>query len=85
MSRSSPYTNNFYKLLQAGSQRSAREIIPLVLQLVQPQSVIDVGCGTGTWLSVFKEFGMPECLGIDGDYVDNCLRNQIWKNKHVEP
>ncbi|WP_276748003.1 methyltransferase domain-containing protein [Chlorogloeopsis fritschii] len=55
---------------QESSLRSAREIIPLLLELIQPYSVVDVGCGTGTWLSVFKEFGIEDCLGIDGDYID---------------
>jgi SAM-dependent methyltransferase len=65
-----PYTNHFFKELHDGSYRSAREIIPHILELVQPRSVIDVGCGTGTWLSVCKEFGIEEIFGVDGDYVD---------------
>ncbi|MGB3511111.1 MAG: Wzt carbohydrate-binding domain-containing protein [Microcoleaceae cyanobacterium] len=32
-------------------------------------SIVDVGCGDGTWLSVFKDYGFKKCLGIDGDYV----------------
>ncbi len=40
------------------------------MNLVQPRSVIDVGCGIGTWLSVFKECGVEDVWGIDGDYVD---------------
>lgn len=70
MSINTLYTEEFYELLRQGSRRSAREIIPLVLEFIQPKSVVDVGCGLGTWLSVFKEFGIEECLGIDGDYID---------------
>lgn len=34
-------------------------------------SVLDVGCGTGTWLKVFQEsYEGIEVLGIDGAYVD---------------
>ena len=65
-----PYTKDFYDSLQEGAWQSAREIIPLVLEMIQPKSVIDVGCGIGTWLSVFKEFGVEDCLGIDGNYID---------------
>jgi SAM-dependent methyltransferase len=64
------YTDNFFRELQDGSYRSAKEIVPLVLELVQPRSVIDIGCGAGTWLSVFKEFGIEAICGVDGDYVD---------------
>ena len=55
---------------QEGSRRSAKEIIPLVLELIQPKRVIDVGCGVGGLLSVFKECGVEDIQGIDGDWVD---------------
>jgi cyclopropane fatty-acyl-phospholipid synthase-like methyltransferase len=64
------YTKEFYKWQQNGSQLSAAATIPFVLNLIQPKSVVDVGCGVGTWLSVFKENGIQNCLGIDGSYVD---------------
>jgi len=56
-----------------GSRRSAKEVIPLVLELLQPQSVIDIGCGVGSWLAVFKEFGVQDVLGVDFDFVDRNL------------
>ena len=65
-----PYTEQFYQGQTDGSRRSAKEIVPLVLELIQPKSVIDVGCGAGTWLSVFKELGIDEVFGIDGNYVN---------------
>lgn len=65
-----PYTEGFYKDHQEGSRRSAKEIIPLVLQLLQPKSVIDVGCGVGTWLSVFKAVGVEDICGVDGDHIE---------------
>jgi SAM-dependent methyltransferase len=65
-----PYTKQYYEDIREGSRRSAREIIPIVLELVQPRHVIDVGCGLGTWLSVFKEFGIDDIWGIDGSWID---------------
>lgn len=65
-----PYTEDFYKFVEQTARQSAKEIVPLVYQLIQPKSVIDVGCGLGTWLSVFKDYGIEEILGVDGDYVD---------------
>lgn len=70
MTASHLYTDQYYEALREGSRRSAREIVPLVLELIQPKSVVDVGCGLGTWLSVFKEFGVTDYLGVDGDYVE---------------
>ncbi|MGC3946009.1 MAG: methyltransferase domain-containing protein [Chryseolinea sp.] len=49
---------------------AAGEVVSIVLSLVNPRSVIDVGCGTGTWLKVFADNGITDCVGIDGDYVD---------------
>ena len=63
------YTEDFYQNVQEWAQRSAKEIVPLVFEFIRPQSVIDVGCGTGTWLSAFDEYGVKDFLGIDGDHV----------------
>lgn len=32
----------------------------------KPQSLLDVGCGNGTWLKAALEFGIPEVYGVDG-------------------
>jgi SAM-dependent methyltransferase len=47
-----------------------REVVPLVMDIVRPKSVVDVGCGLGTWLTVFEENGIKEITGVDGEYVD---------------
>lgn len=52
---------------------AANEVVPIVMELIQPASVIDVGCGIGTWLAVFEEAGVQETLGVDGEYVDRAL------------
>ena len=52
--------------------KAAEIIIPLILEKYKISSVVDVGCGTGTWLSVFGKYGV-EHIGIDGDYVDRNL------------
>ena len=53
---------------QAGAVRSARRMLPIVFELVRPQTLVDVGCGIGVWTKVAKELG---CLvmGFDGDWV----------------
>ncbi|WET01225.1 methyltransferase domain-containing protein [Flavobacterium sp. YJ01] len=53
--------------------KAASEIIPFLIKLLEPKSVIDVGCGIGTWLKVFKDNGVENILGVDGDYVDRKL------------
>ncbi|MGE0772988.1 MAG: class I SAM-dependent methyltransferase [Cyclobacteriaceae bacterium] len=49
---------------------AAEIVVPLVMESFSPSSVLDVGCGIGTWLSVFKKYGVASVLGIDGGYVD---------------
>lgn len=44
-------------------------VVPYILQLIKPNSVLDIGCGFGHWLKVFKNNGTPEVLGVDGEYV----------------
>ena len=45
-------------------------VVPFLIEIFKPKSVIDIGCGIGTWLSVFKEKGITDILGVDGNYVD---------------
>ena len=44
-------------------------IVPLVLERLRPASVVDVGCGSGAWLEVFRECGVTDVVGVDGAYV----------------
>ncbi len=59
------YSKSFYESLESQALNSAREVVPFLLQTFKPASVVDVGCGTGEWLSVFQELGVAEILGID--------------------
>lgn len=70
MTKRHSYAEGFYRVYEEGARQSAKEIVPLILELIQPKRVIDVGCGIGAWLSVFKEFGVEDVWGVDGDWVD---------------
>lgn len=66
-----PYLEDYYRWQHEGALRSAKEVVPLILELIQPKSVVDVGCGIGCWLSVFQEYGVKDIVGIDGAYINN--------------
>jgi SAM-dependent methyltransferase len=66
----SPYNDAFYDDIGAPSLESARMIAPILVELLHPRSVVDVGCGIGSWLRAFRELGTTDLLGIDGAYVD---------------
>ncbi|MDQ4142577.1 MAG: class I SAM-dependent methyltransferase [Actinomycetota bacterium] len=63
------YSSEYYISLAEGARSSGRVVVPLVLELVAPRRVVDVGCGIGTWLSVFRELGVDDVWGIDGEHI----------------
>lgn len=67
---STPYSNEFFDELEAGMLRSAQVVVPIVLRLIKVAHVLDVGCGRGAWLQTFREMGVRDVRGIDGEYVD---------------
>ncbi len=46
--------------------QSAEEILPQLFRWVKPNSILDVGCGTASWLKVAHDLGVSDCQGIDG-------------------
>lgn len=68
------YGHDFYKDRHRKTIYSARTVLSIVLDALPPvHSAIDFGCGVGTWLSVLKEKGVKEILGLDGPWVDQNL------------
>ena len=65
-----PYPEGFYKDRDSATRESVNEIIRLLLELFRPASVIDLGCGVGTWLAVFQELGIRDVCGVDGEWLD---------------
>ena len=65
------YNEEFYRYINRGSLASAEVVVPAVLDLlpVDIADVLDVGCGAGAWLSVWKSRGVS-IRGLDGAYVD---------------
>jgi SAM-dependent methyltransferase len=63
------YDENFFGYLELSSLRSARAAVPIVLKLLPVNSILDVGCGAGAWLSEYRKAGVADVVGLDGDYV----------------
>lgn len=50
---------------------AAEVVVPIILEQFTVKSVLDVGCGLGTWLKVFQDaFNINDILGLDGAYLD---------------
>lgn len=65
------YDSGFYDKQKDGSYQSAKIILGILFKAIKVRSIVDVGCGVGTWLRAAKELGCKECLGIEGDWVAN--------------
>lgn len=70
LSGNTKYTTSFYHQHLSGSVNSARLMLQTLFQHFKPASVLDVGCGHGTWLQAVSESGITDFLGLDGHYVD---------------
>jgi SAM-dependent methyltransferase len=66
-----PYDDNFFSAIEEVVLDSARVVVPILLELISPTSVLDVGCGRGAWLRAFEERGVKVLRGLDGTYVDS--------------
>lgn len=64
------YDGRFFREIDPGSSRSAASVVPELIQLVSPASVVDVGCGRGAWLAEFQRHGVTDVFGVDGRWVD---------------
>jgi SAM-dependent methyltransferase len=64
------YSSAFFDYIEQGAIISARSVIPVLQRMMEISNVVDVGCGRGAWLTVWKENSVSTVLGIDGDYLD---------------
>lgn len=55
------------------NEKAALEILPYVFNLLTINSIIDIGCGTGSWLSAAKKLNINEVKGVDGIEVKQPL------------
>lgn len=46
-------------------------IFPIIDEVYKPQSILDVGCGLGTWLKIVSDSGIKDFFGIDGIEVQD--------------
>jgi SAM-dependent methyltransferase len=63
------YDDAFYAELEPGVRTSAEIVVPIIVDRLHPTSVLDVGCGRGTWLRVFGDAGVRDLFGVDGPHI----------------
>lgn len=55
-------------------------LVPEILKVTGAKSVVDIGCGTGTFLHCCKQAGVTDVLGVDGSWVNRAMLSQ-----HLKP
>jgi hypothetical protein len=65
------YDERFFTYSSRLSPESAKTVVPVLRELFpQVKSVVDFGCARGVWLDSWKQTGVEDIQGVDGDYVD---------------
>ena len=69
-SKLSQYNQGFYRNQSDSSFRSAEIVLRFLFETIyRPTSILDIGCGTGTWLAAANQLGVEHVFGIDGSNV----------------
>jgi 2-polyprenyl-3-methyl-5-hydroxy-6-metoxy-1,4-benzoquinol methylase len=63
------YHQKFYEINAGISSNSAVATLGALLEVYRAKSLLDVGCGIGTWGKAGKGLGFAKYRGVDGDYV----------------
>lgn len=48
-------------------------LVPIIVNLFKPESLIDVGCGIGNWLKEFEKNDVVDLFGLDGTHLNKSL------------
>ena len=68
--RRDAYDKVFHDYAAKSSAPAAARIVAIVRAVLPVGSVLDVGCGYGTWLRAWSDAGVTDVVGIDGPWVD---------------
>jgi len=63
------YKTDFYQNRRSRTASSARTVLTSLRQQFPFSSVVDLGCGTGTWLSAAAGLGATRLVGYEGNWV----------------
>ena len=64
------YDRNFYINRHEKTQTAANDVLSILFRVMAIRSVIDVGCGVGTWLNSAHKLGAKTIVGIEGDWLE---------------
>lgn len=69
MGKKMKYNDSFYEMRDGKTSYAAETILRILISKYKFNSVIDVGCGVGTWLQAAQNLGVKDCRGIEGPWL----------------
>src|SRR5215469_8314859 len=69
MSTADTYDPQFFRWMGAGPDENTKQVLSIAFNFLKPDSVIDIGCGTGKWVATATMLGAREGFGVDGAHV----------------
>jgi hypothetical protein len=63
------YSTQFFDNQRDGSLASAKVVLPMLIDIFRPRSLIDIGCGQGTWSKTAITCGIGDQVGVDGEWA----------------
>ncbi|MGV6826932.1 MAG: class I SAM-dependent methyltransferase [bacterium] len=71
------YIPGYHNIKHHGSIATAEIVLPMLFKLRNITSVIDVGCGSGSWLAVAKQLGAQHLLGVEGEWARSWTKEEL--------
>lgn len=70
MSGSSDYNKKFFKRNTRRTEHAVKVFSRFIKDVLDPSTVVDVGCARGQYLAELKRLGVREITGVDGTWVN---------------
>jgi SAM-dependent methyltransferase len=64
------YDKRFFDRVDRGALQSAQIVVRGLLPHVRVGTLLDVGCGRGSWAATWQRMGCSDVVGVDGPDVD---------------
>ncbi len=68
------YGPRYHDEKTAPARRAADRILPIVFSALNVASMVDVGCGPGSWLVAARDLGVQTVMGVEGDWAKHWYR-----------
>jgi len=64
------YDPAFFENMDRSARQSAEAVVPELVRILKPRSMVDVGSGNGFWTKAFLDNGVTDAVAVDGPWVE---------------